>query len=259
MKRLIILLAVIGAALAIVVLTHPFSTPGYRVDAIFDTADGISSGMNVDVAGVPEGSVVGVALTHSMKARLELRLDKRFAPFHADARCQILPEGIISENYVECDPGSPSAPVLTATSGEAPTVPLTHDTTPVSLQQFIDIFSVPVADRLQLLLNELGIATAGRGEDINQILERANPSISQANRLLATVNTQRAQLADAISQTNGVVAQLASGNGSVRASSTKPRRLPASRRSTEGRSPPRSTAFLRSSRRHLAHRTPCTS
>ncbi len=117
---------------------------------------------------------------------------------------------------MECDPGSPSAPVLTATDGGQPTVPLTHDTTPVSLQQFIDIFSVPVADRLQLMLNELGIATAGRGEDINKILERANPSISQANWLLATIDAQRAQLADAISQTNEVISQLATGKDSVR-------------------------------------------
>jgi phospholipid/cholesterol/gamma-HCH transport system substrate-binding protein len=215
-RRLIILLGVIGAVLAIVVLTHPFTTSGYRVDAIFDTADGISSGMNVEVAGVPEGSVVGVALTQSMKARLQLQLDKRFAPFHTDARCQILPEGIISENYVECDPGSPSAPVLAATSGGRPTVPLTHDTEPVSLQQFIDIFSLPVADRLHLMLNELGIATAGRGEDINQILERANPSISQANRVLATIDAQRGQLEHAVSQTNQVISQLASGKQSVR-------------------------------------------
>ncbi len=215
MKRLIVLLLLIATLLVVVVVTQPFSTPGYRVDAIFDTADGISTGMNVEIAGVPEGSVVGVALTNSMKARLELRLDRRFAPFHTDARCQILPEGIISENYVECNPGSPKAPVLGAGGGQ-PTVPVAHDTTPVSLQQFIDIFSVPVADRLQLLLNELGISTAGRGEDINHILQRANPSITQANRVLTTVDGQRAQLADAISQTNQVITQLAAGKDSVR-------------------------------------------
>jgi phospholipid/cholesterol/gamma-HCH transport system substrate-binding protein len=216
MKRVLIPLSVLAVAAVVVLVTQPFGSSGYRVDAIFDTADGISSGMNVEVAGVPVGSVVGVKLTSDMKARLQLRVAQKFAPFHADASCQILPEGIISENYVQCDPGSSRSPALATSGTERPTVALTHDSTPVSLQQFIDIFSLPTADRLQLLINELGIATAGRGEDINAILRRANPSLTQANRVLATIDAQRSQLSDAITQTNSVITELAHRRGSVR-------------------------------------------
>jgi len=216
MSRLRLLVLGLLAAAVLVLVAKPSSSSGYRVDAIFDTADAIASGMQVKVAGVPVGSVIGVKLTPGLKARIELQVSRRFTPFHADARCQILPEGIISENYVECDPGSPSAPALIAASGATPTVPLAHDSTPVSLQQFIDIFNLPVADRLRILLNELGIATAGRGQDINAILRRANPALTQADRVLATIDAQRAQLADAVGQTDQVVSQLAARSGSVR-------------------------------------------
>ncbi|HWF53175.1 MAG TPA: MlaD family protein [Solirubrobacteraceae bacterium] len=216
MRRAAVIVAALAGAAIVLIATNPFAGSGYRIDAIFDTADGVSTGMNVEVAGVPVGSVVGVRLTGDVKARLELRVKSRYGPFHTDASCQILPEGIISENYVQCDPGTPGTPTLSGTGSTPPTVPVSHDTTPVSMQQFIDIFSLPTADRLQVLLNELGIATAGRGDSINAILQRANPAIAQADRVLQTVDAQRAELSDAISQTSGVVAQLAARPDAVR-------------------------------------------
>ena len=43
---------------------------------------------------------------------------------------------------------------------------------------------MPVDVRLQVLINELGIATAGRGEDLKALLERSNPALGQAQQVL---------------------------------------------------------------------------
>src|SRR4051794_32337570 len=90
--RLLLTLAVIlGAAtamLAVVGGRHEASgSSDYRVDAIFDTAKGIIPGQVVKVAGARVGTIVDVKLTPDFKARIQLKLDGRFAPFRTDASC----------------------------------------------------------------------------------------------------------------------------------------------------------------------------
>jgi virulence factor Mce-like protein len=217
MRRALLLLGAISAAVALLIVgvVRPGTSSGYRIDAIFDTAQGMVAGQDVKIAGAKVGTVLAVHLTPNLKARMELQIDRRFAPFHADASCRILPEGLISENYVECDPGiAPTA--LGAGPGGLPTVPVSHTTEPVTLQQLLNIFTYPTGVRLQLMLNELGIATAGEGENINAILRRANPALAQAQRVLSIIDAQRQQVASAVGQTDQVLVQLAAHARDVR-------------------------------------------
>lgn len=215
MRRLILIAA--GAALLVWVLGLLPSDGDsvYRVDVVFDTSKGIVPGQRVKVAGVEVGAVEDVNLTRSRKARLTLSVDDDFAPFATDASCRILPEGLISENFVECDPGAGEEPLASSGSG-TPTVPVKNTTVPVALQDVIDIFSLPVSQRIRAVVNELGIATAARGEDLNAILRRANPALTDARRALTILGDQRRQLADSIEQTDAVLAELSTRKQDVR-------------------------------------------
>ena len=141
MRRTALTFAIIAAlgTAALIVLTSRDGASGYRVSAVFDSARGIEGGMTVKIAGARVGKVRSVHLTPSRKARIDFEVPARFGPFHADARCRILPEGAISENYVACSPGTPGRPILPAPDGR-PTVPLSHTTVPVTLQDVIEIF-----------------------------------------------------------------------------------------------------------------------
>jgi len=190
--------------------------PSYRVQAVFDSAEGMVPGQLVKIAGVPVGSVTSVKLEPGPTALIEMSIRRRFAPFHTDAHCQILPEGLISENFVQCNPGSPDQPTLSAAEGDRiPTVPLTQTTDPETLQDLLNLFSIPTDQRLAVLINELGIGTAGRGADINAILRRANPTLAQGDRVLGILDSQNQQLADAVTQTDDVVHQLGRNSGSI--------------------------------------------
>lgn len=184
------------------------SSSDYRVDAVFDSAKGLVPGQLVKIAGARVGKITDVQLTTRLKAKVTMSIPRRFAPFHADASCQILPEGIISEKYVDCSPGSPTRSDLTETDG-TPTVPLGQTKVPVSIQDLFDIFSVPTSQRLRVAITELGIGTAGRGGDLNAILRRANPALEQARNALAIVHGQNAQLASAVTQTDTILGVLA--------------------------------------------------
>ncbi len=180
----------------------------YKVDAIFDVARGIGPQQEVKIAGAEVGTVVAVRLTSDDKARVEMEIDPQFGPFRANASCQIEPEGIISENFVECSPGSPSSPVLSDDGSGTPTVPLSHTAEPISLQDLFDIWTVPVSDRLTVLLDELGIGVSGQDTDIAGILKRANPALAAADQAIGLVNGQRRQLQRLLDAAAPVVAEL---------------------------------------------------
>jgi phospholipid/cholesterol/gamma-HCH transport system substrate-binding protein len=216
MRRAVLLGALIASVAAGIAVFGPGASSGYRFDAVFDTAQGMVAGQVVEIAGARVGTVLAVHLTSDLKARMELQIDSRFAPFHADASCRILPQGLISEDYVECSPGKAAAGPLRTGAGGLPTIPVTRTTEPVSLQDLLNIFTAPTSERLQLMLNELGIATAGEGENINAILRRANPALAQARQVLSIIDAQRQQIGTAVSQTDEVIAQLAVRNRQVR-------------------------------------------
>jgi virulence factor Mce-like protein len=188
----------------------------YRVDVVFDHARGLIPGQLVQIAGGRVGEIEEVSVTEDFKARLSLSVDGRFAPFREDARCTIRPQGLIAENYVECFPGTPDAAELRPEGDDPPTVPVERTTQPVNLTDLFEIWNVPTRDRLQVLLSELGIATAARGADINAILRRANPALKQANAVISLLRDEKESLIAAVDATDEAVAGLAENRGSLK-------------------------------------------
>ncbi len=215
--------AIAVALAAAAVLTGVLITPGhpaqgassYTFDAIFDDARGLVPGQLLKVAGANAGSIEKVTITPDFKARIEMSVGEQFAPFRTDAHCAIRPQGLIAENYVDCDPGSLTAPALRAQSGYPPTVPVQNTTEPVSLLDLFDIANLPTAERFSIIVNELGIGLSGNGQNLNQIILRAAPALSAARRVLSILHGQRVALGTAIDASDKVVAQLASHTANV--------------------------------------------
>ena len=210
MRRLAPLLALgIVIAAAVVLIATRGSTSDYRVDVIFDNSRGLTPGQLVEVAGARVGTIQAIHLTPDYKARIELSVDHRFAPFRKNATCTIRPQGLLAEYYVECNPGTPSSPPLNDQGTSTPTVPVTHTTQPIALTDLFDIWSAPVRDRLSLLVAQLGMGLAGRGQDLNALLRRSNPSLAAARRVLTILHSQRSQLSSLLVSANAAIAPLA--------------------------------------------------
>lgn len=224
-----LLLGVPLIALGVIVLAflraEPQPTATYRVDAIFDTAKGVIPGQLVKVAGARAGEVEDVTLTPNYKARIKMAVDPRFGPFRSNARCSIQPEGLISENFVQCDPGTPAGRELRPQDGLAATVPLASTSSLINLTDLFNIFRTPVRQRFSVVVATLGIGTAARGPEINDIIRRANPTLALVRRTLGIVDRQRAQLAGAVADTDPVVAELARRRADVRTFIDRGRRV----------------------------------
>jgi ABC-type transporter Mla subunit MlaD len=218
MRRLakIALVMVVAGAVALAISTVAQGSDTYKFDVIFDDARGLVSGQQVKIAGAVAGAITDVVVTSGDQARVEATIKGPFQ-FHSNASCTIRPDGLIAENYLDCDPGSNSKPLLKAKGGEAPTVPVSQTSEPVSLQDLFDIFNLPTRERFQVLVNELGIATAGNGEQINSILQRANPTLQAAQRVIAILDSQTSQISTAISATDQLAREGANHTDAVQA------------------------------------------
>jgi len=227
--RRIGLIAIILMAAAVVGTVAGASGSGgangtYRVRAIFDDASFAVPGEQVRIAGAPVGSIASldVCVAHSTrcapgttnKAAVTLEIaDSRFTPFHTDATCAIRPQSLIGEMYVDCDPGTAAAPELgRITSGPGAGtyyLPVTRTHSPVDFDIAQDIYREPVAQRLAVILNELGTGLAARGSDLNAVIHRADPALGYTDQVLKILAGQNRALAKLATDSAAVLTPLA--------------------------------------------------
>jgi ABC-type transporter Mla subunit MlaD len=212
-----IAIAIVAGLSAVALGSSASGSSQARFDVILDDARGLVGGQLVKIAGANAGTIANVVVTPDFKARVEAVIDSRFMPFHQDATCAIRPQGLIAENYVDCDPGTSGSPALRASGRHPPTVPVTRTSEPVSLLDLFNIFNLPTRERFMVLIDELGVGTAGRGEDLNYVLLRANPALAAARRAISILANQRAELQTLLDATNKLLAEGAAHTGTLQA------------------------------------------
>lgn len=190
-------------------------TSGYRVDALFDNASNVIPGQDVKIAGARAGRIVAVELTPDHRARVKMEISEQFSPFRTDADCAVQPQSLIGEKFVQCSPGTPKGRKLVGRGDEAPTVPITRTHAPVDLDLVFATFRLPYAQRLAVILSELGAGLAGRGTQLNDTIRRANPALGQAQRTLAILDRDRDRLGALVDESDTIIAQLARRKGQV--------------------------------------------
>jgi virulence factor Mce-like protein len=187
----------------------------YFVRAIFDNASTLVPGEDVKVAGVPVGVISDLDVTPDKKAAVTLRIDDaRFIPWKSDAECKIGSQGLIGEKFVDCEPGSSSAePLARVEQGDGEgerLLPVDRTSSPVDLDLLNDIMRLPYRERFAILLSEFGTGLAGRGEELNEVIHRANPALRETDevlKILADQNRVLARLADDSDQVLGPLAR----------------------------------------------------
>jgi ABC-type transporter Mla subunit MlaD len=227
MRRIALLALVLVAAGAVAAVVGACGGSGgdpYRVTAFFDDASFAVQGEQVRVAGAPVGSIasldVCVAQTAPCrpgtlnKAAVTLEIDdSRFTPFHANATCAIRPQSLIGEMYVDCNPGTASAPALQRIRSGAGAgsyyLPVTQTSSPVDFDIVQAIYQEPVAQRLAIILNELGTGLAARGSDLNAVIHRADPALGYTDQVLKILASQNRELAALATDSAAVLGPLA--------------------------------------------------
>jgi phospholipid/cholesterol/gamma-HCH transport system substrate-binding protein len=233
----------------------PF-THGFRVKAVFESANSIRKNSPVRIAGVNVGKVTGIEGKPGTDAAVvTMELDKKGLPLHKDATMKIRPRIFLEGNFfVDVKPGTPAAPTI----ADGDTIPITQTATPVQLDQVLTSLQGDTRDSLRKTLDGLGVGLtykptraqdtaadpSARGESAGQSLNDAirygerslkgtaivadallGVDVHDLSRLIAGLNRtteglgrNENQLKDLVTNFNTTVAATASEASNLRAS-----------------------------------------
>lgn len=231
-------LAAIGLGLVAVIVAAALLLDGgsgggdpYQVRAIFDDASAVVQGEDVRVAGAPVGTIssLGVCVPRRVrcppgtadKAAVTLTIDNSgFVPFHTNASCAIRSQSLIGEMYVDCNPGTESAPPLprirSGPGAGTYYLPVTQTSSPVDFDIVQDIYREPVSQQLTIIINELGTGLAARGSDLNAVIHRADPALGYTDQVIQLLAQQNRQLAQLARDSDTVLTPLAQDREAIR-------------------------------------------
>ena len=188
--------------------------------AIFDNAGFVIPGEDVKVAGVKVGKIDSMDVTRDFKAVVVLDIqDPAYQDFRTDASCQVRPQSLIGEKFVECTPTQkravdaeppPALRQIERGEGEGQyLLPVENTEKSVDLDLINNVMRLPYRQRLSLILSELGTGLAGRGKEINQVVRRADPALKEVDEVLKLLASQNKVLSDLARDSDTALAPLA--------------------------------------------------
>jgi phospholipid/cholesterol/gamma-HCH transport system substrate-binding protein len=220
MRRVLVIVALTAVVATAGVLAGAGGGSHYRVRAIFDSAAFVVKGEDVKIAGVRVGRIDDLQVTDDKKAAVVLDItNPGYQDFRTDATCKIRPQSLIGEQFVECSPTQ----VRASTDQPAPKLrriedgdgegqyllPSNRTSTSVALDLIGNINRLPVRQRLTLIINELGVGLAGRGDDLNDVLRRSAPALQELDKVLDLLADQNRTLARLARDSDADLAPLA--------------------------------------------------
>jgi phospholipid/cholesterol/gamma-HCH transport system substrate-binding protein len=189
----------------------------HLVTARFANADGLVAGNEVRVAGVPSGSVTSVEMGTSADgtsyAEVSISVDSDHWPLHQGTALAIKPKGVLSNVFVDLEPGPAHNPVLS----NHPFFDTGRTSSPVNLDALTNVFTGNARDAIRTQLQEGVLAFGGTGAaDLNQTLVNANPLTLDAIPLTDVLATRSPQLDNLNVEFDTITAKLASEDANLR-------------------------------------------
>lgn len=176
----------------------------YRI--VFDNAFGLTDGGDFRIAGVRAGAIEDLKLTRGYppKAVAEVKVtEPGFADLREDAQCEVRPQSLIGEYFVDCQPGDSDRRL--PNGGRVP-VEQTTSTIPFDLVN--TVMRRPYRERFRLIISELGAGLAGRPEDLSEVLRRAHPGLRETSQALEILGRQTRTIERTITNADRVIAEL---------------------------------------------------
>ena len=185
--------------------------PVYHVGAAFASGAGLVPGDDVTISGVQVGRVGQVEPVDS-GALVALEIHTAYAPLFGDARAMVKSKNLLGETYVELSRG-------TATAGPLPDggqIPRQRTLTPVEVDQVLSVLDADTRQRLVLLVNTLGEAVQGRGQDLNASAADLRDVAQSLETIASSVASQSGHLDTLLASLDKVLQTLAAYHTQVR-------------------------------------------
>jgi ABC-type transporter Mla subunit MlaD len=177
---------------------------------VLDNAFGLTEGSDLRSSGVTVGRVQRLDVQRSTARALATIVVSRpdFAGFRKDVFCEVKPQSLIGEYYMDCAPGSSPEPAPA-------TIPVQQTAATIPPDLVLDVLRRPARERFGLILSELGMGVAARGEDLNTTIRRGVPALRETDRVLTILADNRRTLRRLTVDADRVLAGLAGNRRDV--------------------------------------------
>ena len=140
-------------------------------------------GDQVQVGGVPVGSVTNIELTHDFKARITIHVDSSLAPLHEGTISEIRVPSLtsVANRYVALTPGPNNRPALPAGA----TLPASDTREVVDLDQLFNTLNPATRKGLQEFIQGTAEQYAGAGPELGKTTEYFAPSFATTDHFFS--------------------------------------------------------------------------
>jgi virulence factor Mce-like protein len=176
----------------------------YRV--VFDNAFGLTEGGDLRIAGVRAGVIEDLKISdgYPPKAVVDVKVSEPgFADLREDATCEVRPQSLIGEYFVDCQPGDSDRRLP-----DGGRVPVERTTSTIPFDLVNTVMRQPYRERFRLIISELGAGLAGRPEDLSEVLRRAHPGLRETTQALQILGRQTRTIERVIADADTVIEAL---------------------------------------------------
>jgi phospholipid/cholesterol/gamma-HCH transport system substrate-binding protein len=193
----------------------PLKPEGYRVKVPFSEATQLAQESDVRIRNVSVGKVKSIDLADSGPnkdlAVATVEIDTPYAPIPADTRATLRQKTLLGETYVELTPGTRDGPKLP----EDATLPKAQVEPSVQLDEIFRTFDTRTRAAFQTWMQQLAIASTGRGADLSAAIANLAPFAEDANKVLRVLDTQQGAVQQLVRNTGEVFGALSERQGQL--------------------------------------------
>lgn len=176
-------LAVGGLALVVLIIAYVlFSGSGSaRYHLMLSNGSLLVRGDEVQVGGVPVGSVKTIELTSNDKPRVTIEVQSSLLPLHQGTTAQVRVPSLtsVADRYIALTPGPNNMPVLPSGS----TLPMSATQSPVDLDELFNTLNPQTRKGLEEFINGSATQYQGVGKEINAATPYFSPALSATNHV----------------------------------------------------------------------------
>jgi virulence factor Mce-like protein len=173
---------------------------------VFDNAFGLTEGGDLRIAGVRAGVIEDLRISdgYPPKAVVDVKVSEPgFADLREDATCEVRPQSLIGEYFVDCQPGDSGRRLP-----DGGRVPVEQTTSTIPFDLVNTVMRQPYRERFRLIISELGAGLAGRPEDLSEVLRRAHPGLRETTQALQILGRQTRTIERVIADADTVIEAL---------------------------------------------------
>jgi phospholipid/cholesterol/gamma-HCH transport system substrate-binding protein len=155
---------------------------GGEYELEFNEASQLVKGDQVQVGGVPVGSVTNIVLLHDFRAQVTIHVESSLTPLHQGTTAQVRVPSLssVANRYILLSPGPNNRPALP----NGATLPASVDSAAVDLDQLFNALNPKTRAGLQQFIQGTAEQYAGAGRQLGESIEYFPPFLSATSHLL---------------------------------------------------------------------------